>query len=97
MKFAKKYAARIYPPLGLSMKGLLLGGRVIDCDYRGNISIILTNLSQRTFEIETGDRIPQLMFFKKEEVNFVEVDEFDDKTYCDTKGFCSTSLKPTET
>ena len=63
MKFAKKYVARIYPQLGLSMKGLLLGGRVIDCDYRGNISIILTNLSQRTFEIETGDRIAQLTFF----------------------------------
>ena len=35
------------------------------------------------------------MFFKKEEVDFVEVDELDDKTHRDTKGFCSTGLKPT--
>ena len=35
------------------------------------------------------------MFFKREEVDFVEVDELDDKTHCDTKGFCSTGLKPT--
>ena len=63
MKFAKKYVARIYPRSGLSMKGLFLGG-VIDSDYRGNISIILTNLSQGTFEIETGNRIAQLMFLK---------------------------------
>ena len=78
------------------MKGLFLGGGVIDSDYRGNISIILTNLCQRTFEIEIGDRIAQLMFFKKEEVDFVEVDEYDDKTYCYTKGFDSTGLTPTE-
>ena len=80
------------------MKGLFLGAGVIDSDYRGNISIILTNLSQRTFEIETGDRIAQLVFLKKEEDDFVEADEFDDKTYRDTtKGFGSTGLKPTET
>ena len=95
-KFAKKYVARICPRSGLSMKGLFLGGGVIDSEYRGNISIILTNLCQRTFEIEIGDRIAQLMFFKKEEVDFVEVDEYDDKTYCYTKGFDSTGLTPTE-
>ena len=33
------------------------------------------------------------MFFKKEKVDFVEVDEFDDKTYHDTKGFGFTGLK----
>ena len=84
MKFAKKYVARIYPRSGLSMKRLSLGGGGIDSNYRGNISIILTNLSHRTFEIETGDRIAQIMFLKKEEADFVEVDEFDDKTYRDT-------------
>ena len=45
MKFAKKYVARTYPRSGLSMKGRSLGGGVIDSDYRGNISIILTNPS----------------------------------------------------
>ena len=45
-------------------------------------------------EIETGDRMAQMIFFKKEEVDFVEVDEFDDKTYIDKKGFGSTGRKP---
>ena len=71
--------------LRLYMKGLSLSGGVIDSDYRVNISIILTNLSQRTFEIETGDRIAQLMFFFLKKVDFLEVDEFDDKRYRDTK------------
>ena len=46
-------------------------------------------------EIETGDRIAQMIFFEKKEVDFVEVDEFDDlmKTYLDTKGFGSTGIK----
>lgn len=54
----------------------------------------MTNLSQRMIEIETGNRGAQMIFFKKEEVDFVEVDEFDDKTYLDTKGFGSTGIKP---
>ena len=71
--------------LRLYMKGLSLSGGVSDSNYRGSISIILTNLSQRTFEIETGDRIAQLMFFFLKKVDFLEVDEFDDKTYRDTR------------
>ena len=36
-----------------------------------------------------------MIFLKKEEVDFVQVDEFDDKTYRDAKGFGFTELKPT--
>ena len=35
---------------------------MIDSDFRGNICAILTNLSQRIIEIETGDRIVQMLF-----------------------------------
>ena len=94
LKFPKKYIAKLLPRSGLSLKPVFLGGGVIDSDFRGNICIILTNLSQRTIEIETGDRITQSFFFlKKEEVDFVEVEEFDDKTFRDTKGFGSTGMK----
>ena len=51
--------------------------------------MILTNLSQRVIEIETGDRIAQMLFLKREETEFVEVDEFD-KTERGVKGFGST-------
>ena len=43
MKFAKKFVCRISPRSGLSLEPLFLGGGVVDSDYRGNISIILTN------------------------------------------------------
>ena len=63
---------RIYPRPGLSLKPPFLGGGVIDSDYRGNISVILTSFSSWTVEINRGDRIAQIMFFKKEEVDFEE-------------------------
>ena len=86
---------RLYPRSGLSFKPIFLGGDVTDSDHRGNICIILTNIFQRTIEIETCDRTVQMGFLKTEEIDFVEVDEFDDKTYRDAKGFGSTGLKPT--
>ena len=93
LKFPKKYIAKLLPRSGLSLKPVCLGGGVIDSDFRGDIYIILTNFSQRTIEIETGDRIAQLIFLEKEEVDFVEMEEFEDKTFRDTKGFESTGMK----
>ena len=52
------------------MKPLFLGGGVIDSDYGGNTSVILTNFCSWSVDIEKGDRIAQIMFLKKEEVEF---------------------------
>ena len=51
--------------------------------------IILTNLSNKAKEIETGDRTVQVLFIKKEDVEFEEVNEFD-QTERGTNGFGST-------
>ena len=75
------------------MKPVFLGGRVLDSDYRGySYSVIFTNFFSWSVNIEKGDRIAQVMF-KREEVEFEEVDEFDDATVRDTKDFGSTGLK----
>lgn len=93
MKFAKKFAFRLYPRSALSLKPLFLGGGVVGSDYRGNISVVLTNFSWWKIEIEKVDGIAQMIFLKKEEVDFIEFNEFDDKTFRGTKSFGSTSLK----
>ena len=93
-KFPKKYVCRIYPRSSLSMKPLFLGGGVLNSDYRGNNSMILTNFSAWNVEIKKRDRTGQIVFLKKEEVDFEEVDEFDHCTSRGTKGFGSTGLKP---
>ena len=51
--------------------------------------MILTNLSQRVIETETGEIITQMLFLRKEKAEFVEVDELD-KTERSVKGFSST-------
>ena len=56
---------------------------------RGNVSVILSNLSEQTIEIETGDTIAQMFFLKKVDVDFEQVDRFDDETECNEKGFGS--------
>ena len=63
-QFSKKYVCRICPRSSLSLKPLFLGGGVIDFDCRGNISVILTNSSSWSVNIEKGDRIAQVMFIK---------------------------------
>ena len=65
MKFAKKYVCRIYPRSGLSLKSIFLEGGVIDSDYRGNISVVLTNFSSSNIDIERGDKIAQMVFEKR--------------------------------
>ena len=90
-QFSKKYVCRIYPRSNLSLKPLFVGGGVIDSDYRGSISVILTNFS--SWSVDIGDRIAQIMFLKEEGVEFEEVNESDNKTVRDTKGFGSTGLK----
>ena len=61
----------------MSLKGIALGGGVIDSDFRGNMSVIITNTSYKAVEIEVGDRIAQVFFLRKEDVKFDEIKELD--------------------
>ena len=70
MKFAKKYVCRLYPRSDLSLKPLSLGEGVVDSDYRGNVSVILTNFSSWKIDIEQGDRIAQMTFLKERRGRF---------------------------
>lgn len=67
---------RIYPRSSMSLKGIILGG-AIDSDFRRNISVILTNTSDRIVEIEVGNKIAQIFFLRKEYVKFDEIEELD--------------------
>jgi dUTP pyrophosphatase len=57
----------ILPRSGLALKnGIHVGAGVIDCDYRGNVGVLLFNLSDKPFNIVRGDRIAQLVIQKYE-------------------------------
>lgn len=70
------YEAQIRPRSGLAIKhGLtcLNSPGTIDADYRGEIKIILINLSKEAHTIQPGDRIAQMVIHKVEQVNWEPV------------------------
>ena len=86
------YEAQVRPRSGLALKkgiSVLNSPGTIDADYRGEIGVILINLSDSDFMIKTGDRIAQMVIAKHETTSWKVVDELDDSLRGD-KGFGST-------
>ncbi len=89
------YEAQVRPRSGLALKhGLtcLNSPGTIDADYRGEIGVILANLSNDTFVVNDGERIAQLVVAKHETIQWDEVSELSD-TQRGTGGFGSTGKK----
>jgi dUTP pyrophosphatase len=75
------YEAQVRPRSGLALKHgitVLNTPGTIDADYRGEICVILVNLSQEEFVINDGERIAQMVIAKHETGEFVEVEQLDD-------------------
>lgn len=75
------YEAQIRPRSGLAInKGItvLNSPGTIDADYRGEVGIILVNLSSEDFVIKDGDRICQMVIARHEQAEWVEVEELQD-------------------
>ncbi len=88
------YEAQIRPRSGLAIKHgitLLNTPGTIDADYRGEIKIILINLSNKRFIIKNGDRIAQMIINKVEKAYFQVVTELD-STERGEAGFGSTGI-----
>ena len=88
------YEAQIRPRSGLALKKgitVLNSPGTIDADYRGEIGVILINLSDSDFEINTGDRIAQMIIAKHETIEWETADKLDDSVRGD-KGFGSTGV-----
>lgn len=75
------YEAQVRPRSGLAIKKgvtVLNAPGTIDADYRGEIGVILVNLSNEVFEINDGDRIAQMVIAKHEQVTWEEVEVLED-------------------
>ena len=86
------YEAQVRPRSGLALKkgiSVLNSPGTIDADYRGEIGVILINLSDSEFKIDSGDRIAQMVIAKHETVSWKSVDKLDDSLR-GNKGFGST-------
>ena len=75
------YEAQVRPRSGLAAKHgitVLNSPGTIDADYRGEVKVILVNLSSESFEIKPGERIAQLVVARCEQVAWEEVPELDE-------------------
>jgi len=88
------YELQIRPRSGLASKGIILPNSpgTIDSDYRGEIKVIVMNLSGSNFVIKKHDRIAQMVLSKFEKIEFIEVDELS-PTRRGEGGFGSTGVK----
>ena len=89
------YEAQVRPRSGLAFKKgitVLNSPGTIDADYRGEVGVILVNLSSEEFVIEDGERIAQMVIAKHEQAKWVEV-EILDASQRGAGGFGSTGVK----
>ncbi|MFT5752185.1 MAG: dUTP pyrophosphatase [Flavobacteriales bacterium] len=87
--------AQVRPRSGLAAKKgitVLNAPGTIDADYRGEVGVILVNLSNEAFTIENGERIAQMVIAKHERANWEEVSELS-STERGEGGFGSTGVK----
>jgi dUTP pyrophosphatase len=75
------YEAQIRPRSGLAYKhgiSIVNSPGTIDADYRGEIKVLLINLSDTDFVVNNGDRIAQMVIAKHETINWESVEELSD-------------------
>lgn len=81
MEIPEGYEAQIRPRSGLTLNeglGILNSPGTIDADYRGEIGIIVINLSNAVVTIKDGDRICQMVINKVEQAEWIDVKELSD-------------------
>lgn len=89
------YEAQVRPRSGLAAKKgitVLNSPGTIDADYRGEIGVILVNLSNEVFTVENGERVAQLVISKHEHISWQEVEVLEE-TSRGAGGFGSTGTK----
>jgi len=89
------YEAQVRPRSGLAAKKgitVLNAPGTVDADYRGEIGVILVNLSSEEFVVENGERIAQLVIAKHERAEWIETNELT-STVRGEGGFGSTGVK----
>ena len=81
MALPEGYEAQVSPRSGLALKHgitVLNTPGTIDADYRGEVGVVLVNLSNEPFSIEPGERIAQMVIAKYEQVELEEVEMLDE-------------------
>ncbi|MFT5860897.1 MAG: dUTP pyrophosphatase [Flavobacteriaceae bacterium] len=95
MEIPEGYECQVRPRSGLALKKgitVLNSPGTIDADYRGEVGVILVNLSSDSFTIEDGERVAQLVFAEVTQAQWEQSDELTE-TERGAGGFGSTGVK----
>lgn len=95
LQIPEGYEVQVRPRSGLAAKKgitVLNAPGTIDADYRGQVCVILVNLSNDPFTVERGERVAQLVLAKHEIIEWEETDALEDSARGDG-GFGSTGTK----
>ena len=96
MAIPQGYFGKVFSRSGLTKHQIIMAeAGVIDSDYRGEIFVILINHGREIYTVEVGERVAQIIFMKKENVEFIKVNKPTDlgKTKRGSFGFGSTGIK----
>lgn len=75
------YEAQVRPRSGLALKKgitVLNAPGTVDADYRGEVGVLLVNLSQEDFVVNDGERVAQMVIARHETADFIEVEMLDE-------------------
>jgi len=90
-KCPRRYVLQVWPKSGLDAEfGLHTGAGIIDCEYRGEILILLKNMSEYIWEIEAGDAIAQLVLLPCPGYEIELTEDTDETERGDTGGITKT-------
>lgn len=95
MELPVGYECQVRPRSGLALKKgitVLNSPGTVDADYRGEVGVILINLSNETYVVEDGERIAQLVFAEVAQAEWTQVEELTE-TDRGAGGFGSTGVK----
>lgn len=90
LELDKDTEVQVRPKSSISAKGVLVHFGTVDSDYRGEVLVTIQNLNKHGVEFEKGQKIAQIVFSKKTEIDLEKVEKISDSTARGTGGFGST-------
>ena len=90
LELDKNIEAQVRPKSSISAKGILVHFGTVDSDYRGEVQVVMQNLDQHGVEFEAGQKIAQIVFSKKTDVELEQTEDISNDTKRGIGGFGST-------
>ena len=90
LELDKHIEAQVRPKSSISAKGILVHFGTVDSDYRGEVKVVIQNLNDFGVEFEAGQKIAQIVFSKKADVELEQTDTISNDTDRGSGGFGST-------